>query len=86
MCLRLAASGQPTAARPCALNAKQMSRATEQSLLPKRRLHEFVDAVEGMQLRAVEYSSLVPPAKRAANLAAFRSGRAQVRRCPADAP
>ena len=42
------------------------------------RLFEFVAAVEGLPVRPVEFSSLVPPARRAAHLAEFRSGRAQV--------
>ena len=37
-----------------------------------------MDAVEGLPVRAVEFSSLVPPARRAMHLAEFRSGRAQV--------
>ena len=45
------------------------------------RLLEFVDAVEGLDVRAVEFSSLVAPARRAAHLAEFRSGRAQVPCC-----
>ena len=55
-------------------------------LLCVPRLYEFVDAVNDLQLRAVEFSSLVPAARRAAHLADFRSGRAQVRKTlPGDA-
>lgn len=43
------------------------------------RLFEFLEGLPCLAVKAVEFSSLVPAAKRAANLAAFKSGQAQVR-------
>lgn len=45
------------------------------------RVHTFLSATEALLGRCVEFSSLVGPAARAANLAAFRSGAAQVLVC-----
>ena len=42
------------------------------------RLFEFLEGLPRLAVRAVEFSSLVPAAKRAANLAAFKTGHAQV--------
>lgn len=42
------------------------------------RVHTFLSATQALAGRCVEFSSLVSPAARAANLAAFRSGAAQV--------
>lgn len=44
-----------------------------------RRLHVFLKATAVLAQRCVEFSSMVSPAARAANLAAFRSGSAQAR-------
>lgn len=43
------------------------------------RLYLLLAAFSCLSDRVVEFSSLVPPAERAANLEAFRSGAAKVR-------
>lgn len=47
-------------------------------LTPGCRVFTFLSATEALAGRCVEFSSLVSPSARAANLAAFRSGAAQV--------
>ena len=42
------------------------------------RLFEFLEGLPRLAVRAVEFSSLVPAAKRAANLAVFKTGQSQV--------
>ena len=74
---RLVIIAQQSAAAPCDASVALLA-ALRRLCSRGRRLFEFVDAMEGLPVRAVEFSSLVPPARRATHLAEFRSGRAQV--------
>ena len=51
------------------------------SIEATHRLYLLLASLSCLAERVVEFSSLVPPAERAANLEAFRSGAAKVSRC-----